>query len=128
MTTIANNISKSLELDNSIYFKAQCGCGEDSHTQTLNLDYDKECDILALHVYSTIRTHYNYHSSDNWQEKIKIWFNNKKRWIKQLAILFFTGQIQGENEFIFTTRDQVNDYIAALQYGLSKIDNIEGRK
>ena len=115
-------ICKVAEYPDSVFYKAHCDCMSDNHTQTLILDYDKEFDIVTLAVHSTITTQYNTDWCTTWQERLEQWYNAQILKFNQVCKLIWTGQIEGENEFLFQSKEQVRDYIAALEEGLDKLN------
>lgn len=95
------------EFDDTIIFKAHCGCANDSHIQTLFLERSE--DDLSLSIYCNTNTPY-------WKDTF---FERLKKAIK----LVFTGYIEYETSFIFTDKQQVNDYVNALIIGIAKLNN-----
>ncbi|RWZ87185.1 MAG: hypothetical protein EO766_11660 [Hydrotalea sp. AMD] len=120
MNNPSRNICITNDFGKTIFYKAHCSCTDDKHTQTLVLDRDQD-DVITLSIHSTIWSKYSYKWCDNWYEKLGVWLNSQKLKWKQVFILIFTDQIEGENEFMFHGEEQVQSYIDALQLGLEKI-------
>lgn len=104
----------------AIFYKAVCCCLDDKHTQTLILE--KDSGMIGLSIHSTIYTKYDYHWCDNWKEKVQNWFKNQTRTWKYVFTLLFTGQVEGDSEFIFQDEKQIRDYISALESGIEKLN------
>ncbi len=124
MTKPVSGICMVSENSDTIFYKAHCSCGSDEHTQTLILDLDKDA-VIMLSIHSKIWTHYNNSWCDTWQERLDLWWKSQKLKWKQVYKLIFTGQIEGENEFMFYGKDQIQSYIDALQKGLNRIEDSE---
>ncbi len=119
---VLRGICKVTEYENAVFYKAHCDCMNDKHTQTLILDYDDNLDIITLAIHSTIWTHFNTNWCTTWTERLEQWYNSQCLKWSQVIKLIWTGQIEGENEFLFQSKEQVRDYITALEEGLEKLD------
>jgi hypothetical protein len=98
---MTKNICKIDEFDESIFFKAICGCSDDEHNQTLILENDEYCVNLSIHTQL-----YSKHYLSKWQLIWKVLTN---------------GYISLDTEFIFEDAESIKSYIAALQNGLEKL-------
>ena len=121
MKGISTGICTVAEYDNSVFYKAQCSCMSEKHEQTLLLAYEEDIDQIQLTIYSTIWTNYVHTYDDNWWERLcTSWKSQVNKW-KKVWTLITTGQIEGENDFLFSSEEQVGDYIRALQLGVIKM-------
>lgn len=117
----ATNICEVQQFDDYIFYKAHCSCMADEHTQTLILENDSD-GIILLSIHGTIYTHHNDSWCDKPMEKLDQWWKSQKLKWKQVFKLITTAQIEGENEFMFYGKDQIQSYIDALQDGLNRLE------
>lgn len=124
---ISNGISRITEPDDvAIYYKAHCACGGDDCIHTIHLEVSSEdYPELSMTLYSNV-------SYDYWNEKddyyypgeISLWesfqhrLSNLGRRIKFSWKLITTGYIKQQSSFLFSTEEQITDYIKALQEGI----------
>lgn len=103
---MSKNICTINEFDDSIFFKAHCGCSSDNHIQTLELEKFSE-DSISLHLYSKVYTKY-------WKYPFlkRLYFSWRVLW---------DGYIEYETEFLFEGKEQILDYIKALKSGMNKL-------
>lgn len=98
---------------NYIYYKTTCSChGND---MTILLEHDEEIDILTLYTKVTGPAPY-YYKDDPWHKSL--W--NR---IKCATKILFNGQIDYEEAFIFRGDKHIQDFITALQEGLTLLKN-----
>jgi hypothetical protein len=102
----------------SIWYKISCDCGSDDHGATIEIEYDKEINMLFLHFYKEVEyAAWWFWKDDNFLGKIKDIYNCIIKRIKGSIKLLFTGRLEMEDEFILSREDHINDFIEALQEG-----------
>jgi hypothetical protein len=108
-----NKIMKLSEYEDAIYYRAACACTDPQCDLSLELEIDKEFDMIFLNMYEDLY-YASYWKSDNW-------FIDKWYRIKGAVKLLFTGRIKVENSFIFQGEDQINDFLSALKQGMEQL-------
>lgn len=113
---IPNNIAKTAEYDDAIFYKAVCDCMCDDHNQTLHLEYDKKFNLMTLDLCNNVC--YNDWVGGSWFRKM---------WRRMTASvkLLFTGEIELTGEFIFNGEPAIKDYIKALNSGIRELKENE---
>jgi len=115
---ISKNVMKLNNFDDSIYYKADCSCGDSDHEILIEFEKDKECpDMIFLNFYKNIAW-CSHWGSDN------IFYNFWKR-VKCAIKVLFTGYVELEESFIIQGEDSINDIIKALEEGKEYIKGTE---
>jgi hypothetical protein len=111
ISKISTKICKTHEFEDSIFYKLNCGCGCDDY---LEFEY----------VYSN----FTNHSKLKFYKKL-VWVdyyytdNIFTRFIKRIKACFsiiFKGRLTINDEFLISNKDQLDDFINALQEGKKK--------
>lgn len=123
MSEISNNICKVAEFKQMDLYKAHCDCISDDHIQTLCIEYDEECDIVTLSIYSKIKYNIKYDWDTNLIKRIQYWFRRQITKIKAIKSILVDGEVEAENEFIFRGPKQIQDYCNAIQSSTTKFTN-----
>jgi len=101
-------------------FKTNCECLHDDHECTIELDYDKECNMLTM----TLSNKADLSNRYNWYKYIFI-----KRWWKKFKTclcIMFDKELNFENSLIFRGREHVEnfaDFITLLGKNVEKESN-----
>ena len=134
---ISNNICKTGEFNDAIFYEAICSCQADNHTQTLIVEVDEDLpEQVNLQIYSKVITsqftswdsRYEFHEAMRDGDYFKIGYYKAKLFIEHIAArlrftrdIWFKGYIQVENQFIFRNEAAINDYIEAINQAKTKI-------
>lgn len=112
-------ISKVNEWKNSIFYKAECGCGSNDCGLELELESNiDEEDSLYNSFSLNIFQDTNYYDWSNKNE----WYWRAWSRIKTCLRVLFTGRIKVSSEFIFQGEKQVRAFITALEEGSKMIE------
>ena len=106
-------IMKTDGFEDAVIYEAACACGDKSHNLTLWFEKDKAySNMIFLTVYQDLKW------SSDWQIGVifRIW-----RRIKAALRILFIGYVEVDSEFIFEGKEQIDDFIAALQEGKKEI-------
>jgi hypothetical protein len=113
----SKNIAKIGENDDSVYYIAQCGCGERSHSA--GIEFEHESIGIDLRFYKDVCF------SDSWTcDNI---LQKYLRRIKAAFRILFKGYIEMEEVFFIRGVEQITDLISALEYGKNKMIEAEKR-
>ena len=128
-----NNIAVNMKFDDSIYFKAMCDCGENSHIHTLELSKDGDDNFkeISLALYANVSYDYwneKFDSMEPWYNQIYMKIFDYWRRIKKAIVLIFTGYIKAEEYFMFQSEEQIRDYINALEEGIVYLNGKEEKR
>lgn len=96
----------------AIYYTAVCGCGD--HYKNIELEYIEDVNDIQANLY------YDLHSKDYyWSDNIfqRIWHR-----IKLALRILIKGSVKVHGDFLFSSSEQIDDYIKALQEGRNKIN------
>ena len=133
---ISDNICRTAEFDDAIYYEAICSCQADHHSQTLIVEFDPEIDDVNLQVYSKIITQQftSWNSRWEYQEALsngdyfKIGYYKAKLLLEHIAArirftynIWVKGYIEAENQFIFRNEKSIDAYIEAISSAKTKI-------
>jgi hypothetical protein len=114
----ASNLICKLYGDSSYQmYRAHCGCTSDNHSQDIiisveNNEYD---DLINVTIYSRLR--FCDYDAEN-KSFIKRMFSR----IKNASKLLLTGDIEVHGEFIFSSKEQVDDYVNVLKSGIKNAE------
>ena len=112
---INNRIMKLNEFEDAIYYRAACDCSSSECDLTLELELDKEFDIIFLNLYKDL------YWASYWDDGDK-WYKNLWLRIKGALRILFTGSIKVQETFVFKGKDHIQPFIDALQTGMEKLD------
>lgn len=110
----SKKIMKMDEYDDSIFYRASCDCGDPQCDLNLELEKDEDSEMIYLTFYKKL------HWSSYWGHNDK-WYKNLLSRIKCSLKMLFTGNISVEECFIYHGKDQIKDFINALNEGMDKI-------
>ena len=110
---ISNKVMKTDEFKDGIYYKADCDCGCDEHIVTIEMEFDKEFNDIALNFYKKISwsSHYGDYN----------WFQRIWNQLKAATKILFTGWIELEESFLIRDEEHINAFIEALEEGKRKL-------
>lgn len=101
------------DFGDAIFYRASCHCTDKRCDMDLELELDKEFDMINLGIYEDL--YYEPHwKTDNW-------FINKWYRITGALRLLFVGRIKVENFFIFEGEEQINDFVDTLKNGMKQL-------
>jgi len=115
----SNKIMKIMEFDDAVYYRANCGCGSEDHDLALELEYDSELNDISLNMYKKLIycSEFGINPSDKLYALKSIYYR-----IKGALTLLLTGVVEVEESFLFTSSEQINHFIIALQEGIEKLN------
>jgi hypothetical protein len=106
---ITKNAMKTLEFEDSIYYRVACSCASDEHDITIELERDEEIpSMIFLNFYKKIAW------CSHWGN-LNIFGRAWKR-IKCSFLMLFTGYVELEESFILSN-DNIDSFIKALIEG-----------
>jgi poly-D-alanine transfer protein DltD len=109
-----NKIMKTHEFNDSIIYRASCDCGSSECDLTLELEKDKDVEMLFLNLYKNLVWSSYWGSNDGWY--VNLW-----RRIKCALTVLFTGYIKVEETFVFHDIEQIEHFINAINEGIEKL-------
>lgn len=95
-------------------YRAHCSCSYPLHSQDITISVESDA-VLSVTIASTLR-HCNYKTE--YGNVFKRVYNRLKSAIK----ILFTGSVEVETEYIFQSRQHVEDYINALKTGIENVE------
>jgi len=103
----------------AIYYRANCGCLDPECGVNMELEYDKNIKDVTLSLYTDMV----YCSW--WQMKKDTFYFFKDMYyrIKGALRILLTGRIKLEEAFLFSSVEQFDAFIAALEEGRTKLRN-----
>jgi len=104
---------KLSEFDDAVYYRLACGCDDNFHDTTIELEYDKEFNSIYLHFYK------NEDVVDTWENLS--WFSKLKLRIQKAYRILIHGYFSYESDIIIKNEEHIKSFIEALQYGLDKL-------
>jgi len=113
MTT--NKVMKIHEFEDAVYYRASCDCGASHCDLTIELERDKEVDMIFMNMYKDV------HWCSYWQADGFF----KETWVKIKAALriLFNGHIKVEESFIFKGDDHIDAFLNAIKEGRDYLKN-----
>ncbi len=120
----SNRISKIMDLDTCIYYRATCGCGNDECGLTLELEYDPELNYVTLNMHQKL-IYCSWWSIDPLDKFY--WIKDVWHRIKGALKLLFTGRIRLEESFLFRDKEQIDSFLTAIHEGRERIENAKER-
>jgi hypothetical protein len=116
---------KLMDLEDWVYYRANCGCGSDECGLTLELEYDPDLNDVTLNIYQKMIycSWWGVNSTARFY-----WFKDMWHRIKGALKLLFTGRIQLEESFLFKGDDHVDAFITAIQEGREKVKKAAAEK
>ena len=109
-----NRIMKTHEFDDSILYRASCDCGSPECDLTLELEKDKDFDMIFLNIYKKLIW------SAYWKDNDK-WYKNLWLRLKYAIKILFTGYIEVEESFVLQGTEQIESFTNALNEGIEKL-------
>lgn len=109
-----NKIMKTYECDNTIFYRASCDCGSPECDLILELEKNKDLEMVFLNLYKKLRWSSYWGDGD-------IWYINLWRRIKYAIKVLFTGYIEVEETFIFKDSQQIEHFTTAINEGIEKL-------
>jgi hypothetical protein len=103
------------EFEKSIFYRAACECGSEDCDLTLELEKDSDIHQITLALYKDLYWAAYWHDDDKWYKNL--WLR-----IKAALRILFIGRIKVEESFLFGSREQIEDFIKALESGMEIID------
>jgi len=112
------NVCETGRYDDAIFYRLLCYCGSDDHAIALELERDKELDMLFLRMFTKME--WNVYWEDvNWMTRLY-------RKVKAAFKLLFYGYIELEEELVINGERHINDFIKALEEGKAYLKSNEG--
>jgi len=108
-------VMKLNEFEGAIYYRASCSCGEPKCDLTIELEKEKDVDMICLNIYK------NLYWSSHWQSDN--FFKNMWIRIKGALKMLFVGYVKVEESFIFQGDEQINAFLDALKEGRDYLNN-----
>ena len=107
MTT--KNVMKIHEFEDTVYYRAACNCGSSKCDLTIELEADKDLQMIYMNMYKDVYWS-AYWKSDNFLGGI---------WVRIKAALrvLFNGYIEVEESFILQGDEQIDAFMDAIQEG-----------
>jgi len=109
-----NKIMKTHEFDEAIFYRASCDCGSPDCDLTLELEKDKDLQMIFLNLYKNLAWSSYWGSGD-------VWYINLWRRIKCALKILITGHIQVEETFVFRDIEQIEHFTNAINEGIEKL-------
>jgi hypothetical protein len=101
-----------------ILYRATCCCLSTDHSIDIEIEYDKDCDMVFLNMYQDLNCYTHTY----------VPIDARFKWLRELWIrltyatrLLWTGRIKINADFIFNDEKQIDDFLAALQAGRVKM-------
>lgn len=110
-------IMKTEDFQYSVFYRAACSCGSDEHDITLILEHDEDIPSMINLVMHKDLAWCSYWGGSWWQRL--------KRRIFGPARMLFTGYVEVEETFIFQGKEQIEEFISALNEGIEKLEKEE---
>jgi hypothetical protein len=107
MTT--KKVMKIHEFEDAIYYRAACNCGDTKCDMTIELEIDKDIQMITMTLYKDVYWS-SFWKSDNF------FFNIWER-IKCALRVLFNGYIEMEEAFIFQGDGQIDAFLSAIEEG-----------
>ena len=99
----ALGISQQSDWDDLKSYRVSCECTDPDHDHVIGVEYDKECDLVSVHIYATTTTP----------------FWSMGRW-KQIWQIISQGHITCEAA-ILMNRQQALNYAKALESSIEQV-------
>ena len=112
-----NEFLKNSDSTSSIFYRAACDCNQKTHDIDMLLEFDKDFNDITLYMWMEL-DYASYYETNNWF--LEIWYR-----IKNAIKLLFIGRIKVNGEFLFSGETQINDFIAALNFGKEELKKIK---
>jgi hypothetical protein len=111
MSKISENIMKTHEFPDAVFYRIACDCGDPSCDICIELEKDEDMPYVDLNIYKTL-----YYIADNYSPFYKVLW----RKIKAICSILFIGHIKIEEVFLMR-ESQINGFIQALEEGREHI-------
>lgn len=114
-----NKIMETNKFNDVVFYRAGCSCGDTRHDLSLTLEANTIEDSYSMISLMLINNmYYDAYHCDHWYEHV--WHR-----IKGAVILIFVGFIKVESEFIFDSKEQIEDFTKTLTTGIKYLENVE---
>lgn len=116
--SISNRITLLNKYKDTVLYLAKCSCMSDNHDLMIYIEKDNRDNEIKLEFYiDVILNEYYWFYNKTIFSKIKNFFSiTWKRFTIALRVLF-KGRIEMNQEFLISNKDQINDFIKALEEG-----------
>ncbi len=116
---ISNRVMKQDEGRDTVWYRVACDCGDKDCDLSLELEYDKELDMVFLNMYKKFC----------WTSKWSGWWWRSK-WprLKAALKILFIGYIEIEGCLIIKGGGHIGTFIEALQEGQRKLEVSHGKQ
>ena len=133
---ISDNICRTAEFDDSIFYEAICSCQADHHKQAIIVEFEPELNDISLSIYSKIITEQFTTWDSRWEyqealsngDYFKIGYYKAKLLIEHIAArirftynIWTKGYVKAENHFIFRNEKSIDAYLEAISSAKTKI-------
>ena len=133
---ISQNICKTGEFVDALFFEAICSCGSDNHQQCLCVEYDEEVQEVSLIIYSKIVTpefiNWNvryecqkaFEEGNYWKSLVmKCAYILNHIWVKLkfTKSVWLNGYVESQGTFSFKNNKAIDDYLLAISAAKEKI-------
>lgn len=110
--TISKLIAKTGEWDDCIMYKAisSCNCCD----MSIMLEVDEDTKMLEVSFHKKVGMYSEYQ---------ELWWKELWERIRMACRILFLGQTEMEGSFYFEDKEQLDDYVLALQEGMRKMKN-----
>lgn len=112
---LGNNISVARKYDDSVFFRATCGCMSDNHDRTIVVEEDDG--IISCTIYTEFKYYDWAHSNSN------VFLKALSR-VKAAVKVLFSGYMRFDGEYMFNDAKSARDYANAI---LGAVDEFEKR-
>jgi hypothetical protein len=112
----SNLICKLYSSSNYSSYRAVCGCTSGNHSHDVSISVEGDDGFVSVVIYSTLR-------SCDYSAKEVGAFKKLYSRIKRACRILFTGDLEVEGEFIFQSKEQVDDYVEAIKSGIKHVES-----
>jgi hypothetical protein len=117
MSEFKKKVSLFDEYEDSIFYKADCDCGDKDCEVMIEVTAIRNTSMISLNFYKTINMHY-FKYYKNWF--VQKFYNIINRF-KYAFIILFTGEISLESEFILNGEEHIDNFVKAIEEGKTKM-------
>lgn len=104
-----------------VWYKVECGCGDDEHTLDIEFEHDKNAPEYIWITFSKKLFWSSYRDCNHWYESF--W-----RRLKCSIKMLLTGYIEVEESFILNGEKHIDSFIMALNEGKQHILNYQAEE
>jgi len=112
---ITNRAMKTLETNDSVWYRIACDCMDGSHDLIIELEKDDRFDMVFINFYKQL----------NWSAYwgCNNWFSSQWKKLKAIYRIIFWGYIEIEESIIFRDKEHIGSLITAIKEGQNKLTN-----